>query len=102
MKFRDRQRQCSFESSNAEGSALELNLFFMCSMRSMVGGDRINSAVGKRNQDGFAVRGRAQRRVHLEIGVVLADVFVAQREMMRRHFTGHARPGSLAAAHCLE
>ena len=68
----------------------------------MVGGDGIDRAVGERDQNRLAIGRRAQRRIHLEIRVVLADVLVDQREVMRRDFAGHARLGALAAAYGLQ
>ncbi len=74
----------------------------MRGVRSVVGGNGVHSTVRERDQNCFAVRGRAQRRVHLEVGVVFAHVFVEQREMVRRYFAGDAGLGALAAAHRLE
>ena len=43
-----------------------------------------------------------KRRVHLAVGVVFSDIFVNQREVVRRDFAGDAGFGALAAAHSLE
>jgi len=102
MKLRNGQGQRGFEPRNAEGGALKLDLLFVRGVRSVVGGDGVYGAIGERNQNGFAIRGRTQGRVHLEIRVVLAHVLVEQSEMMRRHFAGNARLGALATAHGLE
>ncbi len=49
-----------------------------------------------------SVRRRAQRRIHLKVGVVFADVLVDQREVVRRDFARHSRPRPLATPHRLE
>ena len=71
-------------------------------MRGMIGSNRVHRAVRQRNQDGFAVESRPQWRIHLEIGVVVAHVFVDQGEMMRGDFAGHTHLGALGAADRLQ
>jgi hypothetical protein len=71
-------------------------------VRSVIGGDGVHRAVGERGQNGFAVGDRAQRRIHLVIAVVVAHVFIGQREMVRRNLERDARFGALAAAHTLQ
>src|ERR1019366_4015393 len=80
------------------GSALEFDLLFVEGMGSMVGSDGIDGAVGDAGDHGVAVGGGAQRRGHLVVGVELADVFVDQREVMRRDFSGGMDAGLLGLA----
>src|ERR1700733_5693426 len=102
VKFGNGQGQRGFQAGDAEAGALELDLLFVGSVGGVVGGDGVDGAVGERNQNRFAVGGGAQRRVHLEVGVVFADVFIDQSEVVRRDFAGDAGVGALAAAHGLE
>src|ERR1700693_6232556 len=108
VKLGDGQRQRGFQSRDAKRGGLELDLLFVGRMRGVVGGNGVHGAVGQGDQNSLAVRGRAQRRVHLEIRVVLAHVLVEQSEVVRRHFAGHPAGdasimnAALAATHCLE
>ena len=102
MQSGDRQRERGFKSGDAERRALEFHLLFVGGVGSVIGGDGVDRAVGERGQDGFAIGGRAQRRIHLEIAVVVAHVLVAQREMVGSHFKRDARLGALAAAHTFQ
>ena len=70
----------------------------MCGVRSMVGGDAIDSAVRQSGEQGFAIFTRAQRGIHFVIGIVLAHVFIEQREMVRRDLAGHAQVVALGFA----
>ena len=98
MKFRDRQRQRGLQARDAESSAFKLHFLFVRSMRSVVGCNRIHRAVRQRDHDRLAISRRTQRRIHLEIRVVLANVFVDQREVMRSDFASHAGFGALSRA----
>ena len=68
----------------------------------VVGGDRVDGSIGQRRQDGLAIRRGAQRRVHFEVGVVLADIRVSEREVVRRDFAGYVRLAAFAAADRLQ
>src|SRR5271157_2806392 len=102
MQFGEGQGQRGFKSGDAEGSALELHLLFVGRVGGMIGGDGVHGAVGERDQDGFEVGGGAQRGIHLEVAVVVADVFVGQGEVVRGDLAGDAGFGALAAADALE
>src|ERR1700730_6535883 len=102
MMFRDRERQCSFQAGNAESGAFEFDLLFVSGMRGVIGGDGVDGAVGERDDNGFAVGRRAQWGIHLEVGVVFADVLVNQSEVVRRDLAGDAGLGALTATHGLK
>ena len=74
----------------------------MSGMRSVIGGNGIDRTVGDRDQYGFTIGRRAQRRIHLVIAVIVAHVLVRQCEMMRRDFASDAHFRALAAAHTLQ
>src|SRR5579863_4858642 len=88
-----------FESSNSKRSALELDNFFMGCMRRVVGRDGIDCPISESNQDSLAVGARTQRRIHLEVGVVVANVSIDQAEMVRSNFASDTSLAALAAAH---
>src|SRR6185312_13582237 len=71
----------------------------MCRVRSVVGGYAIHCAVGQAGEQRFAIFARAQRRIHLVIGVVLAHVFIEQSEMVRRDLAGYAQMVALGLAY---
>jgi hypothetical protein len=54
----------------------------------MVGGDAVDGAVAQAVDQGLAVVLRAQRRVHLEARVEVADRVLGQRQMVRRRLAG--------------
>ena len=74
----------------------------MRGVRSVVSSYGIHGAVGKRNQQCFAVGGGAQRRIHFVIGVVLANIFINQCKVVRSDFAGYLHPVTFAAAHRLQ
>ena len=102
IKLRDGQRQRGFQPGDAERGALEFDLLFVDGVRGMIGSDGVHGAVGKRDDNRFAVSRGTQRRVHLKVRVVFADILVQKREMVRRNFAGHSGFCALAAAHGLE
>ena len=55
MQMRDCQAQRSFQAGDPEGGAFELDDLFVRRVGRVVGGDRINGAVGQRHQDGLAI-----------------------------------------------
>jgi len=50
----------------------------------------------------MASRSEAERRIHLEIRVVVSNVLIEQSEVVRRDLAGDACFGAFAAAHRLE
>ena len=68
-------------------------------MRSVVGGDGVDGAIGQGRLDGVDVRRRTQRRVDLEDGVVRGHALVGQREVVRRRFCRDRQLGSLGRPH---
>ncbi len=96
------QAQRGFQAGNAEGGAVEFPVFFVQRVRSMVGGNAIHRAIDQAGQQGFAVSAGAERRIHLEVGVVVAYVFIDQRKMVGRNFAAYAQAVTLGPAHSLE
>ena len=69
----------------------------------MVGHDAVDRAVEDALAESRRVRGGAQRRVHLEVGVVgVGDVVLAEEQVVRRDLAGHGQPLGLGGAHELE
>ena len=83
------ERERGFEADDAEGRAIEFHIFAGGMMRGVVGGDGVHGAIGESGNQRGAVCARSERRIHLVIGVV-ADVVIAEREMVRRNFAGDA------------
>ena len=76
------------------GALIELDVLLVVVVRRVIGGDDVDAAVGDALQHGVAIGRLAQRRVHLDVGVVRhrrAEHLVGQHEMMRRHLAGDAR-----------
>src|SRR5215469_5118474 len=59
-------------------------------MGRVITGDGIHGAIRKCRQQRFPVVGRAQRRIHLEIGVKIPDIVIGQGEVMGRNLAAHA------------
>src|SRR5439155_14979350 len=102
MELRNRQSQRSLQTSDPKRSTFEFHFLLVRGVRRVVRSDGIDGAVGERHQNGLPVGGRAQRRVHLEIRVVFADIFVEQGKVVRRDFTGDASFPAFAATHRFE
>jgi hypothetical protein len=84
------QRQCQggLEAEHARRCLVEGLFLGLGSMRGMVGGDRVDRAVGESGADRGDVGGRAQRRVHLEQWIEPGEQFVGEREVVGRCFGG--------------
>ena len=80
--------QRGFEAGDAVGSPVELLLFFVRGVGRVIGSDGVDGAVEEAFDHGGAIAFGAQGRIHLRIGVVEANAFLSQREMMRRDFAG--------------
>ena len=52
------------------GALIELDVLLVVVMRRVIGGDDVDAAVGEALQHRVAIGGLAQRRVHLDVGVV--------------------------------
>ena len=95
-------RHRRLEPDDAEGRAVELEHLLVRVVRRVVGGDHVDAAVGDAREHRVAVRGFAQRRVHLEVGVVLrrpVERLVGEREMVRRDLARDVHAALLAGAH---
>ncbi len=82
----DGDGQRRLQAGDAEGGALELDLLLVKGVGRMVGGDGVDGAVENAFDQGVAVGGGTQRRIHFVVGVELADVLVHQRDVVRRDF----------------
>src|SRR3989442_2154065 len=102
MQTSDCQSERGLQPGNAERRTLELDHLLVCGMWGLVSSNGVHSAVGECHQNGFTIRRRTQWRVHLEIGIVVANVGVKQRKVMRSYFARDPRLRALAAPHCLE
>ena len=67
MQNGDGDRQRGFQAGDAEGGALELDLLLVEGVRRVVGGDGVDGAVDDALDQGIAIGGRAQRRIHLVV-----------------------------------
>ncbi len=96
-----RQADGGFKTENAEGRAIELDIFQGRFVRGVIGGDGVDGAVGEALNEGFAVFARGQRWIHLEARIV-GDILVDQREVVRRDFAGDMQAIVLGEAHLVE
>ena len=99
MQAGDGKPKRGFESSDPKKSSFELDDLFMRRVRRVVGRDGIDGSISQGDDNGFPVGARALRRIHLEVGVVVADVSVGQAEMVRGNFARDTSLASLASAH---
>ena len=72
------QAKSRLQANDSVWRALKLDFLLVHCVGRMIGGNRIDDPVEKSLDHGIAVSGRAQRRTHLGIGVVRADMFVGQ------------------------
>ena len=73
------QRHGGLEPGDAERRMIELDVLLVVVVRRVVGGDDVDAAVGNALEHRIAVGGLAQRRVHLDVGVVRAPARRASR-----------------------
>ena len=62
------ERDRGLEPDDAEGSDVEGHALLVGVVRRVVGGDRVDAAVGEAGEQGLAVGFATQGRVHLEVG----------------------------------
>ena len=91
--------QCRLQASDAVGSVVELHFLLMHGVGRVVGSDHVHYAVQDGLDHGVAVGRRAQRRIHLGVGVVHAHVLVGEQEVVRSNLAGHAQPIAAGLAH---
>src|SRR5271157_3061513 len=94
----DGDGQRGLKAGDAEGGTLELDLLLVEGVRRVVGGYRVDGPVDDALHQSVAVGDRAQWRIHLVVGVEVADILIHQREMVGRNFGGDAKPCFLGAA----
>jgi len=88
MKDLDRETECGFEAGDAVGGSVELLLFFVGSVGGVVGGDGVDGAVEEAFDHGGSIGSGAEGRVHLRVGVVVADAVFGEREVVGRDLAG--------------
>ena len=93
------QPERGLEAGDAVGRALELHFLLVHGVGRMVGGDGIHHAIEDGLDHGVAVGRRAQRRIHLGVGVVEADVLFGQQKVVRRDLAGDAQAVAARLAH---
>ena len=84
VELGDRHCQCRLETEHPWWRLVERELLLVWRVGCVVGGDRVDRAVGEPGLDRLDVGRGAQRRVHLEQWVVAGEQFVGEREVMRR------------------
>ena len=93
-------REGRLEAEHAVQRRVELELLLLRRVRRVVGGDGVDGAVGEPLAQRLHVLGRAQRRIHLEVRIVVArrDVLVGEGQVVGRHLRGdrEAAPPGLA------
>ena len=92
----ERDAERSLEPHYAERRAVVFQHLFIRVMRRVIGRYRVNRAVAHRFDQRGAVFFRAQRRVHLGVGVESYDRLIGERQMMRRDFASHPNPARFA------
>ena len=81
-------RHGRLEPDDAERRAVELHHLLVGVVRRVIGRDHVDGAVGNPLEHRVAICRVAQRRVHLQVRVVLhraVERLVGQREVVRRH-----------------
>ena len=91
--------QGGLEAGNAIRRALELLLLLVRGVRRMICSNAVDGAIQQAFQHGAAIGFRAQWRIHLGIGVVLAHRALRQHEMMRRYFTRNVQSVAAGFTH---
>ena len=96
-EVRERQRESGLQTDQSRRRVLELLVLLLQRVRRVVGGDRIDRAVGQaldhRDPIGFG----AQRRIDLGVGVVVLERVVGQREVMRGRLGRDPEASTLAS-----
>ena len=83
-----RQRHHGLQADDAVGRAHELQRLLVRGVRGVVAAYRVDDAVGQRRADRHAVGLRAQRRVHLGVGVVAVHRLVGELPVVRAGLGG--------------
>src|SRR5690606_8772787 len=83
------------EPEHAAGGVVPLLLLLLGRVRGVVGGDRVDGAVGQRGPQRVDVLARADRRVDLEDRVVGGHHGVVQVEVVRGDLGGHPHAAGL-------
>src|ERR1700677_1047097 len=80
---------------------MKIPVFSCRVMRSVVGGHGVHAAVCDTGDERAAVCARGERRIHFVVRIV-ADVFIAEREVMRRDLAGDAHAEFLGVTDIFE
>src|SRR5690348_12451592 len=98
MKDRNCQTERRLQAGDAKCRALKFDDLFMRRMRRMICCDSVHGAIGQCDKKSFTIFGSTERRIHLEIRVVVAQVGIRECKVMRSDFTTYPRAVSLPAA----
>src|SRR5579885_309580 len=91
------QAKSCFQADNSKWSQFEFLHLLAAGVRSVVGGDCVDSAVGKPLKNCVTIFAAAQRRFHFVIAVVIFDVLVNEAEVMRRNLASDCQAMFLSA-----
>lgn len=87
-KIGNRERKRRLKSDDAERGVREGAVLFGRRVRSVIRSDGVDRPVNKAVNDGVAVLFRTKRRVHLGVGVGVADELIGRGKIMRRRLAG--------------
>ena len=95
------QREGALEPHDAHGAAGQAAQLLLGHMGCMVRGDDLDRAVLNAGDERRAVLAAADRRVHLE-APLLAQLLVAEQQVVRRRLAAHAQPPGPGLPHQLD
>ena len=84
IKLVQSRTQCRLEAYHAIGSIVKLDDLFVIGVRGVTTGDAVNSSVFETLENRKPILLRAQRRVHFEVRVELANFEFRKSLMVRR------------------
>ena len=98
----DHRGERGLEPDRPGRRVVELGLLLLNGVRRVVGGDRIDRAVGQAAPKRVPILARAQRRVHLEVRVVRQEVVVGEDQVVGRDLGGDRQTLGLGRPHELD
>ena len=102
MQPAKRETKCGFKAGDAVRRVLKLDFLFVNGVGRVVGSDGVHHAVEDGLDHGIPVRSSPQRRIHLGVGIVEADMLFGEQEVVRSHLAGDAQSTAPSLAHCGE
>ena len=101
--MREHEGERGLKPGHAEGRQLELAILLPVGVGRMIGDDGVDGAVREALDERGGILGGAQRRVHLQRGLVLGgDGVLGEEHVVRRHLTGHRQALGLGGGHQIE